>query len=344
MFSVNNIRITCYFRCWYITILVMIKIPEYQKYIFVYVYVSIEEEYAVKERELMERYAQQLTLAKKEQQSSGEVQGEETKEPTQSESPPNSSIVNVDEKEEKQRQRVEQKKAKNVMKRRQAREATQKQEYERLHALASIGPSAREVEMDRLKELYLEPNNLDIVEVPADGHCLFRAIAEQLNNELMTTRRRYVEKYCYAEEEQDDDYEHILMDYKILREKCADALALYETTLAPFCEYEDSFQNYVARIRSSADAWGGHVELRALSQALNRTIIVYSASAPPLIMNGISSLTGDEVKEEEEAVTLSTLSASTIKEPLRVSYHRHYYALGEHYNCVVVRKNTISNE
>jgi OTU domain-containing protein 6 len=310
-------------------------------YICIYIYVSIEEEYAVKERELVERYTQQLTLVKEEQQSLEAVQGEETNEPTRSESPPNSCIVNVDEKAEKQRQRAEQKRAKNVMKRCQAREAMQKKEYERLQALASIGPSAREVEMDRLKELYLEPNNLDIVEVPADGHCLFRAIAEQLNNELMTTRRRYVEKYCYAEEEQDEDYEHIFMDYKILREKCADALALHETTLAPFCEYEDSFQNYVARIRSSADAWGGHVELRALSQALNRTIIVYSASAPPLIMNGVSSLTGEE---EEEGVTLSTLSASTIKEPLRVSYHRHYYALGEHYNCVIVRKNAISNE
>jgi OTU domain-containing protein 6 len=288
----------------------------------------------------VERYTQELTAAKQEQQPQEEVHGEEVKEVTPSESPPNSSIISVDEKEEKQRQKAEQKRAKNVLKRRQAREAMQKKEYERLQELASLGPSAREVEIDRLKELYLEPNNLDIVEVPADGHCLFRAIAEQLNNELITPSRQYVEKYCYAEEEQtDEEYEHIFMDYKILREKCADALVLHEDTLAPFCEYEDSFQNYVARIRSSADAWGGHVELRALSQALNRPIIVYSASAPPLIMNGISSSTTGE-----EEASLSTPSASAIKEPLRVSYHRHYYALGEHYNCVVVRKNTVSNE
>lgn len=289
--------------------------------------ISIEEEYSLKERELKERHAQELmVVAQEEAQSAIGVQVEEKNEPMSSESQLNASS-NIDDVEEKQRQKAEQKRAKNAMKRRQAREAMQKKELERLKELANIGPSARDLEIDRLKELYLDPNNLDILEVPADGHCLFRAIAEQLNNELMMSQ------YLDDDDDEEEDYEHVLMDYRILREKCADELALHEATLAPFCEYEDSFQNYVDRVRCSADAWGGHVELRALSQALNRPIIVYSATAPPLVMNGVSS----------EEVTLTTTS-SDIKGPLRVSYHRHYYALGEHYNCVVVRKNKISNE
>jgi OTU domain-containing protein 6 len=193
-----------------------------------------------------------------------------------------------------------------------------KKELDRQKEMGGMGPSARDLEIDRLAELYLDPNNLDIVEVPADGHCLFRAIAELLNTEVTI-------------DDEDDDYEHILMDYRILREKCADELALHEDTLGPFCEYEDSFQSYVERIRTSADAWGGHVELRALSQALNRPIIVYSATAPPLVMKGLSF-------EGEEENPLSEF-----KKPLRVTYHRHYYALGEHYNYVAVRRNNNSS-
>ena len=54
--------------------------------------------------------------------------------------------------------------------------------------------------------------------------------------------------------------------------------------------------------------WGGQPELLALARALQRPIVVYSRDSAPLRM-------GESDGEE-----------------LVVTYHRDYYALGEHYN------------
>ena len=43
------------------------------------------------------------------------------------------------------------------------------------------------------------------------------------------------------------------------------------------------FEEYCDRVESSAD-WGGQLELRALAQALERSITVYSVGMPPVIM------------------------------------------------------------
>ena len=90
---------------------------------------------------------------------------------------------------------------------------------------------------------------------------------------------------------------------------------------APFVEYSDTITNYdqyLDRVRSSSD-WGGHLELRALSEGLKRPIFVWSATQPKLVI-------GDE--EGENAILLS--------------YHLHYYSLGEHYNQVV--KDSVDDE
>ena len=67
-------------------------------------------------------------------------------------------------------------------------------------------------------------------------------------------------------------------------------------------------------VRSSAE-WGGHLELRVLSMALKRPVWIYSASQLKPMIIEVENATSDE--------------------PIRVSYHKHYYALGEHYNEVV---------
>lgn len=88
-----------------------------------------------------------------------------------------------------------------------------------------------------------------------------------------------------------------------------------ETEFAPFCELTDDvpdFRTYVERVRSSAE-WGGHLELRALALALKRQVVVYSSTQAPLII-------------EEHGCDSAN--------PIRLSYHLTYYALGEHYNQV----------
>jgi OTU domain-containing protein 6 len=114
---------------------------------------------------------------------------------------------------------------------------------------------------------------------------------------------------------------------------CADTLAAHPDDFAPFCEYQnddnlndhndnDPYQTYVSNVRTSAE-WGGHLELRALAVALHRPILIYQAHTPdPLEITPSSS--GDATP------------AAVGDEPIRLSYHRHYYALGEHYNQVVM--------
>ena len=105
---------------------------------------------------------------------------------------------------------------------------------------------------------------------------------------------------------------------------CADHLAANVVDYAPFCEFTEtvvSFDQYVERVRGSSD-WGGHVELRALSEGLKRCIIVYSANQSVLVL-------GEDQKNNDNVI--------------RLSYHLHYYSLGEHYNQVI-QKSAIIEE
>jgi OTU domain-containing protein 6 len=64
--------------------------------------------------------------------------------------------------------------------------------------------------------------------------------------------------------------------------------------------------------------WGGQLELKALSNSLETCITVYEASSAPVLRMGEEYLDG-----------------SSALPPIRLSYHKHYFALGEHYNAVV---------
>lgn len=124
---------------------------------------------------------------------------------------------------------------------------------------------------------------------------------------------------------------------------CAEMLEQNENEFAPFCEYlEDDtgaavtttttctttnsglspqYQSYCNNVRNNPNAWGGHLEIRAISMSLQRPIVIYSMqNKEPLVVDYTTTTAGTESEE---------------KEPIRVSYHLHYYALGEHYNEVV---------
>lgn len=87
----------------------------------------------------------------------------------------------------------------------------------------------------------------------------------------------------------------------------------------PFLGLESSdpeFESYCAKVASATQAeWGGQPEIRALAAALQRPIHIYSADAPVVRMC-------EEVGDADAAA------------PLCITYHKHYYALGEHYNSV----------
>jgi len=182
------------------------------------------------------------------------------------------------------------KKTKAQRKREKARLAEKQREAEIAADLEKAGPSPRDLEIQRIMELYLVEKKLTLKEISADGNCLYRAIASQ----------------CQGDN----------VDYKQIRKTCAQVLSEEEEEFMPFAEIETTYENYVDKVASSSE-WGGHLELRALAMGLKRPIVVYSADAPPLIM-------GEEYKDQNDSV-----------EEIRLSFHRYYYALGEHYNSVV---------
>ncbi len=69
----------------------------------------------------------------------------------------------------------------------------------------------------------------------------------------------------------------------------------------------------LTQVANSAD-WGGQPELQALAHVLQVPVRVHSAAAPPLLVGWDEYGGGGAVQ------------------PLEVTYHLHYYALGEHYN------------
>ncbi len=99
-----------------------------------------------------------------------------------------------------------------------------------------------------------------------------------------------------------------------MRAAAANHLRENKVEFLPFLETEDvdNFEGCCSRVESTAQ-WGGDLEIRVLSEALAQPIEVYQAGSDPLLF-------GDN-------------SCGTT--PLRISYHKSYYALGAHYNAVV---------
>lgn len=242
---------------------------------------STEKEFEAKLTQLQVKHAEELGAL-----GGGDaVQADETtSEEKQQQQPPPPT---ADPEEEARQRKLE----KARRKREKQREKEQQREREIAEETANAGPLPRDVENAQIMER-LAPLNLEIVQVAADGHCLYRAVAAHLTDQSFTS----------------------------VRALCAATLQAHADDFSPFCEYTETapdFDAYVNQVRSSAE-WGGHLELRALSMALSKQVHVYSAQSPTALIIG-----QDHVQDDET--------------PIRLSYHLHYYALGEHYNQVVAK-------
>ena len=182
-----------------------------------------------------------------------------------------------------------------VKKERDERERDERVEREKKEA----GPSAGDAEMSVLNAA-LRRAGLRVHEIKADGHCLYRAIGDQL------------ERRAPAGRERDSSYER-------LRRLAAETMAGDAERYRPFledCDSDEKWATYVSDVRCTA-TWGGQLELQALATALEVPIEVYSANMPLVTM-------GEEYRKNAG----DGLS-------LRVCHHRHAFGLGEHYNSAV---------
>ncbi|KAF9961583.1 OTU domain-containing protein 6B [Mortierella alpina] len=152
-----------------------------------------------------------------------------------------------------------------------------------------------EVERKAIEEL-AQVMGVTVKDVTADGHCLYNAIADQLSQHYQT-------------ETTVKDLRHGTAEY--MREHADDFLPFLSNKHGDMMSPDD-FVEYCRDLESTA-VWGGQPELLALSRVHKVPIWVVQMGSP--------------------TVKLSA-DVYPAKTPLMVSYHRHMYGLGEHYNSL----------
>ncbi|XP_068642977.1 OVARIAN TUMOR DOMAIN-containing deubiquitinating enzyme 5-like [Aristolochia californica] len=196
------------------------------------------------------------------------------------------------------------------LKRREKRAQQEAAREQRIREEQSNIISDRMIENEQL-EKKLKPLGLMVVEIKPDGHCLYRAVEDQLSRQPGSS----------------------LYNYQELREMVANYMRHHTSDFLPFFlsdkELEadsdsesslmEKFENYCREVESTA-TWGGQLELGALTHCLKKHIVIFSGSFPDVEM-------GKEY--------ISESSSRPANPSITLSYHRHAFGLGEHYNSVI---------
>ncbi|WOG85041.1 hypothetical protein DCAR_0104227 [Daucus carota subsp. sativus] len=195
------------------------------------------------------------------------------------------------------------------VKRREKRAQEEAAREQRIQEEQSSIVSDRMIEDEKL-EKKLEPLGLTVNEIKPDGHCLYRAVENQL-----AVLSGGSSPYSFQE----------------LRKMVAAYMRKHAPEFIPFFLSENQasgdsddavaerFENYCKEVESTA-AWGGQLELGALTHCLRKHIMIFSGSFPDV-----------EMGKEYRSDNWTASSGSSIM----LSYHRHAFGLGEHYNSVV---------
>ncbi|NWJ11370.1 OTU6B Deubiquitinase, partial [Crypturellus undulatus] len=197
-------------------------------------------------------------------------------------------------------QHIQQPRISKAQKRREKKAALEREREERI-AEAEIAnlTGARHLESQKLASL-LATRHLEIKQIPSDGHCMYRAIEDQLkdhqNSWTVATLRNQTAKYMQSHSE--------------------DFLPFLTNPSTGEMYSKEEFEKYCDDIGNTA-AWGGQLELRALSHILQTPIEVVQMDSPPIIV-------GEEYSGK----------------PIILVYMRHAYGLGEHYNSVKLLTET----
>ncbi|XP_003135205.2 OTU domain-containing protein 6A [Sus scrofa] len=151
-----------------------------------------------------------------------------------------------------------------AQRRRERRAALARERQERIaEAEMEHLASFRKDEEEKLRAI-LGAKNLEMKDIPADGHCMYRAIQDQLvfSVTVESLRRRtaeYMQKHV-------DDFLPFFSD-----PETGDSYS------------RDDFLSYCDDIVRSA-SWGGQLELRALSHILQTPIEVIQANSPAVVI------------------------------------------------------------
>lgn len=174
------------------------------------------------------------------------------------------------------------------------RAAEQEAQAEQAAEEAAKLPDLRQKEVASMQE-HFEKLGFKEVSVRPDGHCMYSAVAMLL--------RDAVAGQCKFEIGD-------LLPYKAVRVETARFISEHPDDFEPFLE--ESIEQYTYKIKNTTE-WGGQLELQAIARAYGVEINV---------------LQGDGRIEKIESGMQSKA------EPLWLTYYRHSFGLGEHYNAL----------
>lgn len=161
--------------------------------------------------------------------------------------------------------------------------------------------------------------NLKEVEVTPDGHCLYSAVAMQLDESGAGLRpdptRIILQPPTQSRIETVSDPKHD--GYRAVRAVTADFIVDHREDYEAFME--ETFDDYTRKIKLTAE-WGGQLELQAIARAYGVDVNVIQADGR------IEKIQGRDAGEEDEEST---------KRAIWLAYYRHTYGLGEHYNALM---------
>lgn len=185
------------------------------------------------------------------------------------------------------------------------RAAEQEAAAEQAQKDAANLPNLRDQERDSMREAYTA-RGLKEHEIRSDGHCLYAAIADQLQySDLGLAPKIRLDALIDI-----IDHNSSTTAYKTTRQVAAAFISQNPDDFVPFLE--EPLNQYVKTIRETGE-WGGHLEILALAKAYEVDINV---------------LHGDGKVDKIEC------GSSQSVPQLWLAYYRHSFGLGEHYNSL----------
>ncbi|XP_066597241.1 deubiquitinase OTUD6B isoform X2 [Prorops nasuta] len=183
-----------------------------------------------------------------------------------------------------------------AQKRREKKAIAEKERNQRIIEQEALNVfGKRNVETQAIRKI-LHDRNLMIYDIPSDGHCLYNAVAHQLKllGDMPLGPKELRAKTALYLRENMNDFLPFIINPNS------------DDLLSP-----EQYAKYCDDVAETS-AWGGAVELQVLSHILKCPIEVIQAAGGPYIV-------GDQYNNGRKVT---------------VTYHRHMYELGAHYNSV----------
>lgn len=208
----------------------------------------------------------------------------------------------------------------NRQKARLARRAAEREAQAALAAEEAAKQTDRRGNEREVMDAAFKRLGLKEIEINPDGHCLYSAIACQLdelglglkpdpaNIVLPSTTLARIETIASPKHD----------GYRAVRAVTADYILEHQDDFVPFME--EPLDEYTRKIRLTAE-WGGQLELMAIARAYGVEINIIQGDG--------------RIEKIEPGDTGAMAEEERNRRKIWLAYYRHTYGLGEHYNALM---------